>query len=157
MQNAFEGVTLLKEPPALRKRRSSKRKKCPYCTRGFHAEDSCMKKTLDQLTALCVQNNIALPQGVEMFDDEEQTEEDERCLHSSLTPSKDYLIDSGASNHMVASRKSFITFPLLGGPSNHMGDESKIPTIEKGSHKIQHDEFIPSPTEKKIVEDEEEA
>ena len=38
-----------------------------------------------------------------------------------------------------------------------MGDESKIPNVERGSHKIQHDEFFPSPTEKQIVEDEEEA
>ena len=36
-----------------------------------------------------------------------------------------------------------------------MGDESKIPNVERGSHKIQHDEFFPSPTEKQIVEDEE--
>ena len=24
-----------------------KEKKCPYCMRGFHPEDSCMKKTLN--------------------------------------------------------------------------------------------------------------
>ena len=38
-----------------------------------------------------------------------------------------------------------------------MGDDSKIPYVERGSGKIQHDEFMPSPTENKIVEDEEEA
>ena len=38
-----------------------------------------------------------------------------------------------------------------------MGDDSKIPYVERGSDKIQHDDFMPSPTEKKIVEDEEEA
>ena len=38
-----------------------------------------------------------------------------------------------------------------------MGDESKILAIERGSDKIHHDEFIPSPTTKQIVEDEEEA
>ena len=37
-----------------------------------------------------------------------------------------------------------------------MGYESQIPTIERGSHKI-HDDFIPSPIENHIVEDEEEA
>ena len=42
--------------------------------RGFHPEDSCMKKTLNQLKALCVHNNIALPQGAKMSDDEDQTE-----------------------------------------------------------------------------------
>ena len=32
-----------------------------------------MNKTLDQLKYLCVHNDIALPQGEEMFDDEEKT------------------------------------------------------------------------------------
>ena len=63
---------------------------------------------------------------------------------------------------MVSSRDSFITFPLLGGPSSHMGDDSIIPTIDKGSNKIQHvgfknGHYVPSPTAKQIVEDEEEA
>ena len=38
-----------------------------------------------------------------------------------------------------------------------MGDESKIPDVERGLDKIQQDDFIPSPIRKKIVEDEEEA
>ena len=113
-----------------------------------------MKMTLKQLKALCVKNNFFLPQGAKMSDDEEHTKEHDIFLHAILTPSKAYLIDSGASNHMVASWKSFITFPLSGGPRSHIGDDSKIQYSEIGSNKIHHDEFIPSPTEKKIVEDE---
>ena len=91
-----------------------------------------------------------------MSDDEEQTEEHDRFhfSHVILTPLKDYLIDSGAANHMVSSKESFITFPISGGPSSHMGDDSKIPVVEKGSDKIHHDEFMPFPTTKEIVEDE---
>ena len=42
-----------------------------------------------------------------------------------------------------------------------MGDEYKIPAIEKGLDKFRHAEFnnglyVPSPTSKKIIEDEEE-
>ena len=37
-----------------------------------------------------------------------------------------------------------------------MGDDSKITYVERVSFKIQHNDFIPSPTEKQIVEDEEE-
>ena len=125
--------------------------------RGFHPEDSCMKKTLDQMKALCVQNNISLPRRAMMLDDEEKTEEDDICLHAILSPSKAYVIYSGASNHMVASMESFITFPLSRGPSSQMGDVSKIPNVERGTDKIHHDDFMPSPTEKKILEDEEEA
>ena len=92
--------------------------------RGFHPERLCMKKTLDQLKTLLVQNNISLPQGVDICDDGEQTEEHERfhALKESLTSSKAYLIDSEASNHMVAFLESFITFTLSVGPISHMGD-----------------------------------
>ena len=60
-----------------------------------------MKNTLDQMKYLCVQNNISLPQRAMMLDDEEHTEEDEIFLHASLSLLKAYVIDSGASNHMV--------------------------------------------------------
>ena len=39
--------------------------RCSYCMRGFHPEIQCMKKTLDQLKNVLVQNNISLTQGVE--------------------------------------------------------------------------------------------
>ena len=90
-----------------------------------------------------------------MSDDGEHTEEYERFhdLKEILTPSKAYLIYFAASNHMVSSRESFTTFTLSVGPSTHMGYESPIPVVKRGSFKIQHDEFMPSPTTKKIVED----
>ena len=51
------------------KGKNFEKKKCPYCMRGFRPKYSCMKKTLDQLKALCVQTDISLPQGADMFDD----------------------------------------------------------------------------------------
>ena len=38
-----------------------------------------------------------------------------------------------------------------------MGDDSKILEVQRSSYRILHDEFMPSPTEKKMVKDEEEA
>ena len=113
-----------------------KKKKCPYCMRGFHPEDSCMKKTLDQMKALCLQNNISFQKREVIWDNEEHTEEYEICLHASLSPSKAYVIDFGAYNQMVASMESFISFPLSWGPSIHMENDSKIPYVERGSDKI---------------------
>ena len=54
--------TILKLLGCKKKKRFEK-KNCPYCMRGFNSEDSCMKKTLDQLKALFLQNNISLTQG----------------------------------------------------------------------------------------------
>ena len=88
-----------------------------------------MRKELDEMSSLLKQHNISPPRE-NMFDDEEQTKEDEICLHASLSPSKAYVIDFGASNHIVASMESFITFPLSGRPRIQMGGESKISDVE---------------------------
>ena len=35
--------------------------KCTYCSKGYHPENSCMKKKIDMLTQLLEKNNISLP------------------------------------------------------------------------------------------------
>ena len=78
-----------------------------------------MKKTIDQLSTLLEQNNIALPKGAKKSDVGQPTEDRERChaLKASLTQLKAYLIDYGASNHMVSSKESFSTLTLSGIPT----------------------------------------
>ena len=78
-----------------------------------------------------------------MYDDGKSKDDHERChaLKVGLSRLTTYLIDSGASNHMVASKDSFTTLNLIGGPIIHMGDDSQIPTAIIGSIKIQHGEF----------------
>ena len=72
-----------------------------------------------------------------MFEVGEKTEEYERghALKAGLTPSKAYLIDYGACNHMVSSKESFTTMDISGGPSIHMGDDAQIPAVGIGSIK----------------------
>ena len=65
-----------------------------------------MNKNIDQMSSLLKQHNIDLPQRAKNPNEESQTENDERChsLKAILTQSSTYIIDSGASNHMVASK-----------------------------------------------------
>ena len=54
---------------------------------------------------------------------------------------------------MVASKESFTTLNITGGPTIHMGDDSYVPVSGRGSIKIQHGEFrnvlfVPSLVEK---------
>ena len=42
---------------------------------------------------------------------------------------------------MVSSKESFTTLYLSEGPNIHMGDDSQIPAMGRGSIKIQHGEF----------------
>ena len=78
-----------------------------------------------------------------MYDDGEKTEEHERfhAFKAGLTSLKAYLIDYGASNHMVSSRESFTTLNLTGGPSIHMVYDYQILVVGRGYVKIQHGEF----------------
>ena len=62
------------------------------------------------MSAILKQHNIASPRA-KKSDEEPQTEDIERChaLKATISPSSAYIIDSGASNHMVASKESFST------------------------------------------------
>ena len=71
------------------------------------------------------------------------TEDHDRshALKEIFSQSQAFLIDFGASNHMVSSKESFSSLDLSVGPSTHMGDDSQIPTARKGSIKLEHGVF----------------
>ena len=64
-----------------------------------------MRKELDEMTALLKQHNITSPREKNP-DEEPQTKDTERChgLKETISPSSAYIIDYGASNHMVSSK-----------------------------------------------------
>ena len=76
------------------------------------------------MTALLKKHNIASPQIAKKSDNGH-----ERChaLKVGLPRSTTYLIDSGASNHIVASKDLFSSLNVNEGPTIHMGDDSQIP------------------------------
>ena len=55
------------------------------------------------------------------------------ALKAGLPRSIAYLIDSGASNHMVASKDLFSYVNINEGPTIHMGDDSQIPAAARGT------------------------
>ena len=67
-----------------------------------------MKKAIDQMENLLEQHNISLTKGTRKGDSRDKTEDHgERChvLKDGFSKSHAFLIDSGASNHMVASKE----------------------------------------------------
>ena len=98
--------------------------KFSYYKKGNHT-----KKTIDQMEKLLEQHNIALLEGARNTDSREKSEyHDEIChaLKASYSKSRAFLIDLGASNHMVSSRESFSSLQLIDGPSIHMGNDTQI-------------------------------
>ena len=51
------------------------------------------------------------------------------------------MIDSGASIHMVSSKELFTSLDLSRGPRIHMGGNSKILAVGRGSIKLDHGQF----------------
>ena len=77
--------------------------KCAYCGKGFNHESSCMMKQIDMLTQLLEKNNISLPSGASKKEEGFNFENQERvhALVASTVRSPSFIIDSGASRHMV--------------------------------------------------------
>ena len=88
-----------------------------------------MKNTNDQMEKILEQHNISLLEGARKTDSGEETEDhDEIChaLKASCSKSHAFLIDLGASNHMVASRESFSSLQSNDSMDIHMGDDTQI-------------------------------
>ena len=93
---------------------------------------------------LLEKNKITLPAGTRRVDHEENTEEHEEIFHALkeiYSKTHAFLIESRASNHMVASRQSFYSLQSTDGPSIHMGDDSQIRAKGKGSIKLKYGKF----------------
>ena len=66
-----------------------------------------MKNTIYQMSRLLEKHNISLPEGARKDDSGDKTEYHEifHALKVGFSKSHVVLIDSGASNHMVASKE----------------------------------------------------
>ena len=88
-----------------------------------------MKKTIDKMSKLLEQHNIVLPEGERKDDSRDNTEDHDEVFHALnviFSKSHAFLIDSGASNHMAASKESFSSLQITDGPSIHMGYDTQI-------------------------------
>ena len=80
--------------------------------------------------------NSSLPEGTNKKDSASNFEDKERvhALVSSTIRSPSFIIDSGASRHMVSTRDSFVSLDALNSPKIVLGDDSK--TESKGKARI---------------------
>jgi hypothetical protein len=45
------------------------RKLCSYCSKGFHPEENCMRKTIDEMAKQLQQHNLTMPENAKKKDD----------------------------------------------------------------------------------------
>jgi hypothetical protein len=86
-----------------------KGEKCTYYHKGFHSESACMKKKIDLMSQILQQNNLGdhIPKGEKKKKPEDLNSKKENSSHAliAINSSPDaWIIDSGASHHMDASK-----------------------------------------------------
>ena len=99
-----------------------------------------MKNTIDKMSRLYEKHNISLPEGIRKTESRDKNEYYER-FHAEKDGFSNYhcfLIDLGASNHMVSSKESFSSLNIYDGPSIHMEGDTKIQVEGKGTIKLEH-------------------
>ena len=66
-QNSSDGAS------GSKKKKKFEKAKCSYCMGGFHLESQCVTKTINDLSKLPKQNNIAFPQSARKFEEGQYT------------------------------------------------------------------------------------
>ena len=86
-----------------------------------------MRRKIDEMALILEKHNITVPSSARKADHREEIEEHEETCHAlkpSCSTAHAFIIDSEASNHMVASRESFSSLQSFDGPSIQMGNNS---------------------------------
>ena len=117
--------------------------KCAYCIKGNHIEIFCMKNQIDILTQILEKNGISLPDSSKKREGGSNSEDKERvhALVDGTSSSPSFIIDSGASRHMVSTKEAFTSLDMSKGPPIVLGDDSLTESLGKGSIDLDHGKF----------------
>ena len=132
------------EPSGSRKnkQRCKEKTKCSYCSRGFHPEISCMKRTIDHISLLLEKSNIIL-QGARKKNTGDRNNQPKRghALMANVSKARSLFMDFSALNHMVACNDSFTSLDSDSCTSIHMGYDSQVSSKGKGTIHLEHGSF----------------
>ena len=117
--------------------------RCAYCSKGYHPNRSCIKKQIDMLTQTLEKNNISLPDCSKKREGGSNLEDRERvhALVAGTSISPSFIIDSGASRHMVLTKEAFSSLDMSKGPPIVLGDNSLTGCMGKGRIDLDHVNF----------------
>ena len=93
-----------------------------------------MNNKIEMLNQLLEKNNISLPDCSKKKEGGSNSEDRERlhALVASTSSSPSFIIDSGASRHMVSTRETFSSNEMLKGSPIFFGDDSLTDILGKG-------------------------
>jgi hypothetical protein len=123
-----------------------KGEKCTYFHKGFHPESACMQKQIDLMTQILQQNNLGdrIPEGAKKKKPEDQNPKKGNSSHAliAINSSPDaWIVDSGASHHMAATKEVYSSLDACKGPPILMGDNSPVEVTDKGRIELTNGSF----------------
>ena len=95
------------------------------------------------LTQLLEKNGISLPDSSKKREEGSSSEDRERvhALVVGTLSSPSFIIDSGASRHMVSTKEVFTSLDMSKGPPIVLGDDSLIEILGKGRIDLDNGKF----------------
>ena len=103
-----------------------------------------MKKQIDMFSQPLEKNNISLPDCSKKREGGSNSEDRERVhdlvVGTSRSPS--FIIEYGASRHMVSTKEAFSSLNMLKGPPIVLGDDSLIDSLGKERIDLDHGSSI---------------
>lgn len=119
--------------------------KCSYCNRGFDPKSSCMVNTISLMAKVLQQHNLAdcIPDSVKKKTEDKPPEDQGKghVLTTIASSSDRWILDSGASNHMAASKHSFYSLVPCTIPPMLMGDNTPMRVCGEGSVDLYYGSF----------------
>ena len=119
--------------------------KCGYCNRGNHPESSCMKKTIDLMAKVLQQNNLGdyIPENAKKKPEDKPPERrgNSHALIAINSSPDAWILDSGASYHMAATKNVLSSITACTGPPILMGDDTPVEVTGQGRVELQHGSF----------------
>ena len=93
-------------------KKKKERTLCSYYSKCFHLKENCMRKTIDEMAKQLQQHNLTVPENAKKKDDNRTRDgtgraRDGHDLMAFTSTLSSWILDSGASNHMAASKYEF--------------------------------------------------
>ena len=126
-----------------KKKNKGEMSKWACCSNGYHPESSCMKKKIDMLTQHLEKNNISLLECTIKREGRSNSNDSERvhAVVAKNSRSSTFIIDSGASRHMVSTRETFSSLDDSKGQKKFLGDDFVTDSMGKGRIDLNHGSF----------------
>jgi hypothetical protein len=107
---------------------SNKREKktCSYCKRNGHDEHECKDKQIDELVNLMRKHKVDVPNAYKDKGSSTTSKGKGQAFIASTNNPEEWVLDSGATHHMGASREHFSSLKPPNVPYIYVGNDNKI-------------------------------